>query len=149
MGQVMMPTWVWVNLAKAAYRQTSIDEHAFVAKRRGWAKTQGECRDAIERWLSENRTVEELAGFVVDVLLCAQHGISTGSQKWNEHFQETAEYANVDLAKIEAAIPAAQQLLDILKQAMPLITKATPLLQQVQPAAAIILAAVAKKQQNA
>lgn len=50
-----------------------------------------------------------------------------------------------DLQTIEAAIPAAQELLDLFKQAMPLITKATPLLKQVQPAAAIILAAVQKK----
>ena len=54
-----------------------------------------------------------------------------------------------DLQTIEAAIPAAQQLLDLLKQAMPLVTRATPLLQQVEPAAAIILKAVAKKQQAA
>ena len=51
------------------------------------------------------------------------------------------------LKVIEDAIPAAQELLDVAKQAMPLITKATPLLQKVQPAANIILAAVAKKQQ--
>ena len=52
------------------------------------------------------------------------------------------------LKTIEDAIPAAQQLLGILKQAMPLVTAATPLIAQVQPAAVILLT-VAKKQQTA
>jgi hypothetical protein len=52
------------------------------------------------------------------------------------------------LQTIEDAIPAAQELLDVVKQAMPLITKATPLVAKVQPAAAIILAVATKIQQS-
>ena len=64
---------------------------------------------------------------------------------WIIEWVANAEGINAaDLATIEGAIPAAQQLLDLLKQAMPLVTKATPLLQQVQPAAAIILGALQK-----
>jgi hypothetical protein len=69
---------------------------------------------------------------------------------WIIEWIASAEGINAaDLQTIEAAIPAAQALLDLLKQAMPLITKAMPLIQEVQPAAAIILKTVAKKQQVA
>lgn len=64
---------------------------------------------------------------------------------WIIEWIANAEGVNAQqLATIEAAIPAAQELLDLLKQAMPLVTKAAPLLQQVQPAAAIILAVLQK-----
>ncbi len=51
------------------------------------------------------------------------------------------------LKVIEDAIPAAQELLGLLKEAMPIVNRASPLIAKVQPAAAILLAAVAPKPQ--
>lgn len=68
--------------------------------------------------------------------------------EWIIQWIANAEGISSDQLKtIEDAIPAAQELLGILKEAMPLVTKATPLFQQVQPAAAIILATVSSKTQ--
>lgn len=53
----------------------------------------------------------------------------------------------VDLKTVEDAIEPAQELLALIKQSMPLAYKMLPLIQKVQPAASIILAAVARKQQ--
>jgi hypothetical protein len=55
--------------------------------------------------------------------------------------------SDADLKIIEDAIEPAQQLLGMVKEAMPLANKALPLIQKVQPAASIILKAVAQKSQ--
>jgi len=55
--------------------------------------------------------------------------------------------SEADIKTIEDAIEPAQQLLGVVKQAMPLINTAAPLIQKILPAATIILAAVAKWQQ--
>lgn len=49
-----------------------------------------------------------------------------------------------DLKTIEDAIPAAQDLLGVVKEAMPLVTRALPSIQKIQPAAKIVLAVIQK-----
>jgi hypothetical protein len=67
---------------------------------------------------------------------------------WMLEWIARAEGINdADLKTIENAIEPAQQLLGMVKEAMPLLNKALPLVQKVQPAASIILKAVAQKQQ--
>lgn len=48
------------------------------------------------------------------------------------------------LKTIEAAIPAAQELLALVQQALPLANKALPLVKTISPAAQIVLAVIAK-----
>ena len=49
------------------------------------------------------------------------------------------------LATIEAAIPAAQELLTLAQQALPLANKALPLVKEISPAAQILLSVIEKQ----
>jgi ParB/RepB/Spo0J family partition protein len=96
----------WLMLARGIYDVTSIDRHAFVAKRMELCKSQTECRAAIEQWLDSQETkgeTEKVISFVIEMLVLSiplDRGV-----EWNGTFCECAEYAGVDLKAAEKEFP--------------------------------------------
>lgn len=98
-GSVLLMKQVWALLAKAAYGATSIDCHTVLAKRRGWAKTQNEARNGIDKWLKTQADPKELARFTLECLLLSPgaHGNSWSEPAFNPDFKAAAELTGVKL----------------------------------------------------
>lgn len=92
---------VWQLLADVIAGQASAEAIAFVAKRRGLCTKNTEANEALEKYLTEARTVEELGGFVLEMAALAQHGITNYCQEWDGHFKEACKLAGVDLKALE------------------------------------------------
>lgn len=97
---------LWKSLAVAAYRQTSIDEHAFVAKRRGLAKVLNEVRPSMDKWLKGEHSTTEFRDMATELLLCSNHGIGTWNQNWAKEFKTVCDLAKIDLVKLEKQLAA-------------------------------------------
>lgn len=112
---------LWPMLAKAAYRQTSIEHHAFVAKRRGLTKVQTDCREKLEQWFKENGEKPlECAEMLVDLLFCANWDAGSsysGGPKWSPDFLAGCKLAKVDVEKLTAEMEAGQKKNDAPKKA--------------------------------
>lgn len=92
---------VWPLLARAAYDCTSIDQHAFVAKRRGLTEVQTDARQKMDKLLKGMTSPAECAALVVELLLCARHGVSTWGTSFDKDFTAAAALAKVDMRVIE------------------------------------------------
>lgn len=95
---------VWQLLADALAGQASAEVVAFVAKRRGLCAKNTEANEAVENWLTAKRTLTDLGGFVLELIVLAQHGVSTWTQEFDEHFVAACELAEVDLKVLEKRI---------------------------------------------
>lgn len=93
---------LWPLLARAAYDCTSIDEHAFIAKRRGLAKTQNEAWPALEKWLKQTADAAALARFTLECLLCARWK-ELWRVKFRPDFLALCKLAGVKIEKLLAA----------------------------------------------
>jgi ParB/RepB/Spo0J family partition protein len=93
----------WQRLAWAAYEQTNIDVHAQVADRRGLTAKQTDCRKQLENWLRQKHTPAEFAQFMIEVLTCGRpYPLASWMKlKWEEGFKGAAEFAGVNLEKLE------------------------------------------------
>lgn len=99
---------LWPLIAKSVFHHTSIDAHAFVAKRRGLTKVQTDCREKLEKWLKENQeNALECARMVVDLMFCAGWnggGNYSGGPKWDKEFVRACEWAGVKLEKLQEEV---------------------------------------------
>lgn len=91
---------LWTLLAEELTGRLDIESHAFVARRRGLARTIGEVRPALTKWLKEKHTLPELQSYIVELLLCTRWNDS-----WNvaigKRFKSLCALARVDLKKCE------------------------------------------------
>lgn len=111
---------LWYCLADSAFEHTGIEDHTFVAKRRGLCKTQGDAREALQDWIgAKERTAEEHRDVALELLLFCRHGIGTWNQSWSGEFEDVCALAKIDLAKLEKEIAAEQQK----PKAKPAVTK--------------------------
>jgi hypothetical protein len=97
---------LWKRLAQSAYDHTSIDAHAFVAKRRGLARVVTEARSAMEKWLKAEHTADELRDMTLELLLLASHGVNAWEPNYSKSFKECCALAKVDLDELEKQVTA-------------------------------------------
>lgn len=100
-------------LLRAVYQQTN-NAHAFFAKRRKLCSSQHEARKTIEVWMgAKDRTLDEYREAILELLLCANSGVSTWTPDWAEDYQALCKLVGIDLAaeekleKAQKAKPAA------------------------------------------
>jgi len=93
---------LWTLLCQAAYHQTSIEEHAFTAKRRGLVKSQTESRSALTKLLKQTTRAEDLIALALELLLCAHwDGGGWSTVGWSAEFKALAALSKVDLKTYE------------------------------------------------
>lgn len=110
---VTLDAKLWLLVARAAYNQTSIEQHAYAAKRRGMTKVQTDAREQLEKWFKANEgNGPELARMTVELLVCAYwNGGSNygGGPKWDKEFVELCGRAKVDPAKLHEELAAEKE----------------------------------------
>lgn len=93
-------------LARAVYEHCGIDACAFTAKRRGWCQTIQQAHAAIEKWLKQNHSREELQEFMVELLLL-QPAAMSWDPRFSRNFIDACALLGVDLKKLEQEHAAA------------------------------------------
>lgn len=95
------------NLAEAVFDHTGIEAHAFFAKRRNLSPSQTNAREAIAKWMAApERTAQEYAQAAWELLLCANHGVSTWQLDWSKRYVATCDLVGIDLKAEEKRVTA-------------------------------------------
>lgn len=89
---------LWRLLADAVAGLISINEETEICRRRGLAEKMTEVRDALEGFLTQKLTTQQLQEFVVEALLCANWSDYDG--KIEKDFEKLCELGGVKLDKI-------------------------------------------------
>lgn len=94
---------VWRMLADSAYDHTSIDDHAFVAKRRGLCKVQNDARASLEKFIKASQNDALALALLTLELLIAGQPVNRWEGKFNQRFTEACEAAKIDIEGREEA----------------------------------------------
>ena len=104
---------LWELLARSAYDRGSIDEHAFIAQRRGLARVQTEARDALNKFFKLALASDVAREYVLEGMLAANWQVSSYDAKFSAAWLELCGMAGADLGaqgpKTDAAQPATRK----------------------------------------
>lgn len=102
---IVLPAWIWQHLARAAYRETNIEAHAFAARRRGLAKKMTQVGPALDKWFKDTHESLEYAGMAAELLLCSRW-TESWDHKFSPDYLALCTAAGVDLDKLTAELKA-------------------------------------------